>query len=154
MALWTLRDIGNGAINPPRYWQWHSEPCMMIPVAALQREWGNLVQPLKMPTQVTPVPTAWWFSKFIPALGIHFRMGDGPIFPKTSAPRYLMTTYGTQLLSTRSISQDKYLQALLSNYEFLYKTPSEYNLFLVFLFMLTPFLSSHFSEERSEGCVR
>jgi hypothetical protein len=31
-------------------------------------------------------------------------MGDGPIFPKTSAPHSLMTTYQISLISARSIS--------------------------------------------------
>jgi hypothetical protein len=44
---------------------------MIIPVATLQREWGHLVQPLKTPTQVTPIPTAYEF---------HSRVGNS--FPK------------------------------------------------------------------------
>jgi len=54
-----------------RYWQRRNDDgnCGMMPVAglvetsvntleALQREWGNSVQPLKRPTQVPPIPTA------------------------------------------------------------------------------------------------
>jgi hypothetical protein len=53
--------LANGSINLPRYWQWLNETCAMMrcsdvgtsanTLAALQREWGNSVQPLKKPTQ-------------------------------------------------------------------------------------------------------
>ncbi len=73
--LWTLRDIGSGAMRPPRYWQQRYEPSAILAtvlwtlfddassdvvnnantMAFLQREWGNSVQPYKKPTQVTPI---------------------------------------------------------------------------------------------------
>ncbi len=101
MALWTLRDDACSDV-------WTSADTL----AAIQREWGNSVQPLKKPTQLPPIPTARWISfpyrKFISELptavqdgavtskGSH-RMEDGPIFQKTSVPHSLMTTYRRNL---------------------------------------------------------
>jgi hypothetical protein len=31
----TLHNIGNGAMNPPQYWQQRYEPCTIVPVALL-----------------------------------------------------------------------------------------------------------------------
>jgi hypothetical protein len=76
-------------------------------MAALQREWGNSVQPLK---KLTMVAYPYGTIIFISALGIHFRIanscrrwhfnfkglsqdGGQTIFLKTSPPHSLMTTY-------------------------------------------------------------
>ncbi len=68
------------SMNLPRYWQWLNEPCAMMrcsdvgtsanTLAALQREWGNSVQPLKKPSQVPNILTAWWIS---PRIGNSFQ---------------------------------------------------------------------------------
>jgi hypothetical protein len=58
MVLSTDLDLAEIRFIPTRYWQWSNEPCAMMPVAALQREWGNSVQPVKKPTQVPSIPTA------------------------------------------------------------------------------------------------
>ncbi len=67
-------------------------------------------------TMFFPIPPARWISwprvgnldphcqqLYEVILNSH-RMGDGPIFLKTSAPHSLMTTYHKNLLSARSIS--------------------------------------------------
>ncbi len=63
-----LLFVGNGAMNSSAilataqwtlpWWRLYKENG----VAALQREWGTSVQPLKKPTQVPPIPTARWIS--------------------------------------------------------------------------------------------
>jgi hypothetical protein len=61
-------SAGIGTMNAPRCWQLHDDnACSDVgtsgkTLAALQRKWENLVQPLKKPTQVPPIPTAWWVS--------------------------------------------------------------------------------------------
>jgi hypothetical protein len=55
-----LFSVGNDAMNAPRYWQRRNEllydfgndAMNSSEMAALQREWGTSVQPLKKPTQV------------------------------------------------------------------------------------------------------
>jgi hypothetical protein len=110
---------------PPRHWQRRNEPSAMMPVAMLgtvqihmassSKRMGKLSWAFeKANTSVT----VWWISfplrEFISELptairdgavtlkGSH-RMGDGPIFLKTSASHSLMKSYRMDLLSARSI---------------------------------------------------
>ncbi len=71
-------------MNLPRYWQWLNEPCAMMrcsdvgtsanTLAALQREWGNSVQPLKKSTQGQNILIGP--NEFHSALGIYFRIAN------------------------------------------------------------------------------
>jgi hypothetical protein len=60
-AQWTLRDIGNGAMNPPRYWQERYEPCTMMSVGSSQRM-GKLSSAFEKPTKVPLILSAWLIS--------------------------------------------------------------------------------------------
>jgi hypothetical protein len=83
MVLSTDLDLAEIRFIPTRYWQWSNEPCAycaMMPVAALQREWGNSVHPhsLVQPLKKADTSAAYPYGgiNLIPALGIHFRIAN------------------------------------------------------------------------------
>jgi hypothetical protein len=89
-----LFSVGNGAMNASRCWQLRDDACGDVEASVNTPRFSNLCSSLGIRIQIANSCTRLrGIFK-----GLDHRMGDRPIFFKTSAPHSLMMTYRMNLL--------------------------------------------------------